>query len=103
VRAVNPSLVLVHQLVLALKRVVTTVDRLVISLVVVRILALKVKRGKKLTVLALSSVVASTVEKPDIFLLTAPKLQETSRATTVAEKDTFRETVLIPGNRRISH
>jgi len=62
VRAVNPSLVLVHQLVLALKRVVTTVDRLVISLVVVRILALKVKRGKKLTVLALSSVVASTVE-----------------------------------------
>jgi hypothetical protein len=36
--------------------------RLVISLVVARILALKVKTGKKLTVLGLSSVVASTVE-----------------------------------------
>lgn len=60
---------------------------------IARTLVLKVKRGRRLTRLALSSVVASTAERLDTFLLTVKSQPVTRRVTTVARRVTLPRTV----------
>jgi hypothetical protein len=87
-----------HLLTLFLSHLFT--HRLVILLEIARMNVLKVRRGRRSTRPVLNTVVASTAERLDTFLLTAPSQLVTRRVTTVDRRDTLPRTAPTPGKIR---